>query len=55
VISDPHFVGGGCIKSSQAELEVHADFNCHSKLKLDRTINLPIYVNKDWKEEYGAF
>jgi Rps23 Pro-64 3,4-dihydroxylase Tpa1-like proline 4-hydroxylase len=55
VISDPWFVGGGLHQIKPGgHLEVHADFNRHNKLQLDRRINLLIYLNKDWKEEYGG-
>ena len=33
---------------------MHADFNVHPKLKLDRRLNMLIYLNKDWREEYGG-
>ncbi len=32
----------------------HADFNVHPKLKLDRRLNMLIYLNKDWREDYGG-
>jgi hypothetical protein len=35
-------------------LKIHADFNKHPKTKLDRRINILIYLNKEWKEEYGG-
>ncbi len=35
-------------------LKVHADFNWHPKLKLDRRLNVLIYLNRDWKDEYGG-
>lgn len=55
VVSDPYFVGGGLHQIKRGgNLEVHADFNYHAQLKLDRRINLLIYLNKDWKEEYGG-
>lgn len=55
VISDPYYVGGGLHQIKPGgKLEVHADFNFHEKLKLDRRINVLIYLNKDWKEEYGG-
>ena len=55
VIPDPYYVGGGLhqIKSG-GKLEVHADFNRHTKLKLDRRINVLVYLNKNWHEEYGG-
>lgn len=35
-------------------LDIHVDFNIHSVLDLHRRLNLLIYLNKDWKEEYGG-
>jgi Rps23 Pro-64 3,4-dihydroxylase Tpa1-like proline 4-hydroxylase len=55
VISDPHFVGGGLHQIVPGgKLDVHADFNRHNKLKIDRRINVLVYMNKDWHEEYGG-
>ena len=55
VISDPYYVGGGLHQIKPGgNLEVHADLNFHTKLKLDRRINVLVYLNKDWKEEYGG-
>jgi hypothetical protein len=54
-IPDPYYVGGGLHQIKPGgNLEVHVDFNRHTKLKLDRRINLLIYLNKNWKEEYGG-
>jgi Rps23 Pro-64 3,4-dihydroxylase Tpa1-like proline 4-hydroxylase len=55
VIPDPYFVGGGLHQIERGgKLGIHADFNHHTKLNLDRRINVLIYLNKDWKEEYGG-
>ena len=55
LIPDPYFGGGGLHQIEPGGfLKVHADFNVHPKLKLDRRLNLLIYLNKDWKEEYGG-
>jgi len=55
LISDPHLIGGGIHQSLPgAILGVHADFNTHKLWKLDRRINFLLYLNKDWKEEYGG-
>jgi hypothetical protein len=55
VLPDPYYVGGGLHQIKPGgKLEIHADFNQHTKLKLDRRINVLIYLNKDWKEEYGG-
>lgn len=55
LISDPYFWGGGfCSVKNGGFLKIHSDFNTHPKLKLCRRINVLIYLNKDWKEEYGG-
>jgi hypothetical protein len=55
VIPDPYFEGGGLHQIVPGgKLAVHADFNKHPRLNLDRRINVLIYLNKDWKEEYGG-
>jgi len=55
LIPDPHYEGGGMhqIKSG-GYLDVHADFNYHHMYHLDRRLNMLLYLNKDWKEEYGG-
>ncbi len=35
-------------------LNVHADFNVHFTNKLDRRLNLLLYLNPDWPEDYGG-
>ena len=53
--SDPYFVGGGYHEIKPGGLlKVHADFNKHEFLKLDRRINLLVYLNKNWEESYGG-
>lgn len=55
LIPDPHLTGGGLHQILPGgKLGVHADFNRDERLKLDRRLNLLIYLNKDWKEEYGG-
>lgn len=55
IIPDPHFVGGGLHQIERGGyLKMHVDFNRHSKLRLDRRLNLILYLNKNWKEEYGG-
>lgn len=55
LIPDPHLAGGG-VHSTKAGgyLKVHADFNKHPTLALDRRLNLLIYLNEDWLPEYGS-
>lgn len=55
LIPDPYFLGGGFHETKQGgHLNVHADFNLHPALKLERRLNLLVYLNKDWKPEYGG-
>jgi Rps23 Pro-64 3,4-dihydroxylase Tpa1-like proline 4-hydroxylase len=55
LISDPHFAGGGLHETRRGgHLGVHADFNVHGRLKLERRLNLLIYLNEDWPDEYGG-
>ncbi len=55
LIGDPYFIGGGQHETKKGGfLKVHADFNKHKTLGLDRRINVLVYLNKDWKEEYGG-
>jgi hypothetical protein len=55
LISDPHFEGGGLHQIVRGgKLGVHADFNKHRDYGLDRRLNLLLYLNKDWREEYGG-
>jgi Rps23 Pro-64 3,4-dihydroxylase Tpa1-like proline 4-hydroxylase len=55
LVPDPYFFGGGLHQIERdGYLKIHADFNMHPTMKLDRRLNLLLYVNKDWKEEYGG-
>ena len=55
LIPDPHNPGGGCHELRPGGfLKVHADFNWHTQMRLDRRINLLNYLNKDWQPEYGG-
>jgi Rps23 Pro-64 3,4-dihydroxylase Tpa1-like proline 4-hydroxylase len=55
LISDPYFEGGGLHETKPGgHLGVHADFNVHEQLKLERRLNLLIYLNDDWDETYGG-
>ena len=55
LISDPGYEGGGLHQIVRGgKLGVHADFNKHRSFGLDRRLNLLVYLNKDWREEYGG-
>jgi hypothetical protein len=55
LIPDPRFEGGGLHQIVRGgKLGVHTDFNKHSIFGLDRRLNLLLYLNKNWREEYGG-
>lgn len=55
LIPDPNLRGAGIHQIGRGGfLKVHADFTTHREFALDRRINLLIYLNADWKEEYGG-
>jgi hypothetical protein len=55
LIPDPFFDGGGCHQIQPGGmLKIHADFNKHPHTKLDRRLNVLVYMNQDWHEEYGG-
>jgi Rps23 Pro-64 3,4-dihydroxylase Tpa1-like proline 4-hydroxylase len=55
LIPDPYFEGGGLHETKRGgHLGVHADFNVHEGLGLERRLNLLIYLNEDWDESYGG-
>lgn len=55
LIPDPYFIGGGLheIKAG-GFLGVHSDFRINKKLHLERRLNAIIYLNENWREEYGG-
>ncbi|MBB4382487.1 2OG-Fe(II) oxygenase [Bradyrhizobium sp. SBR1B] len=55
LIPDPYLMGGGLHMIPRGgRLAIHADFNRHRKLRLDRRLNLLLYLNYDWSQEWGG-
>jgi Rps23 Pro-64 3,4-dihydroxylase Tpa1-like proline 4-hydroxylase len=55
LIPDPHLLGGGLHQIPPGgTLKIHADFDQHRQLKADRRLNVLLYLNEDWHEEYGG-
>jgi len=55
LIPDPYLEGGGLHQIERGGfLKIHADFNRHPTLRLDRRLNLLLYLNADWREDYGG-
>jgi Rps23 Pro-64 3,4-dihydroxylase Tpa1-like proline 4-hydroxylase len=51
LMPDPYMFGGGLhFTDAGGKLAVHADFNRHPKLNLDRRLNLLLYLNEGWME-----
>jgi hypothetical protein len=55
VMPDPCFDGGGLHQIVPGgKLAIHADFNKHPRYGLDRRLNVLLYLNKGWREEFGG-
>ena len=55
LLTDPHFAGGGLHETARGgHLSIHADFNIHPTLRVRRRMNLILFLNQGWKEEYGG-
>ncbi len=55
LISDPELWGGGQHQTSPGgHLEVHADFSRHPTYGIARQLNLLLFVNADWRPEWGG-
>ncbi len=55
IIPDPHFEGGGVHEMAQGDfLKMHTDFSWSKKLKLDRRLNMLIYLNDGWQDSWGG-
>lgn len=55
LLPDPYFEGGGFHQIKPGGfLKLHVDFHRHKRTNLDRRLNVLVYLNEDWKEEYGG-
>jgi Rps23 Pro-64 3,4-dihydroxylase Tpa1-like proline 4-hydroxylase len=55
LVADPHFEGGGLHQIVPGgHLAVHVDFNQHPVTRLDRRLNVLLYLNRDWEPEWGG-
>lgn len=53
LLPDPYFIGGGFHEiGNGGKLGIHADFRINNKLHLSRRMNVIVYLNKDWRDEY---
>lgn len=55
IFSTEDALGSGIHRGKNGSfLDVHIDFNIHHIEKIHRRLNLLIFLNKEWKEEYGG-
>lgn len=55
LIPDPYFIGAGIHKTlNGGYLNIHADFNVHTQMQLERRLNVLIYLNPPWQEDWGG-
>ena len=55
LLPDPFYAGGGYHETTTGgKLGIHADFRIEERSHLHRRMNVIIYLNEDWKDEYGG-
>ena len=55
LVADEELVGGGVhVTGPGGRLDVHIDFNYMEKRQLHRRVNLLLYLNPTWQEEWGG-
>jgi hypothetical protein len=55
LLADDQLLGGGIHQTGpRGHLDVHIDFNYIEERQLHRRLNILIYFNKNWQEEWGG-
>lgn len=55
LVADPELAGGGIhVTGPRGRLDVHVDFNTLHGDELHRRLNILVYLNEDWDEDWGG-
>ncbi len=55
LLADPQLIGGGIhVTGPRGHLDVHVDFNYMKERDLHRRLNILVYMNRDWNEDWGG-